>query len=102
MREVADFLICPLPLLCFLSPECQTIAFKFAAKLIIHHLQNHQQVREMELVNSFVILEFLVVAVMWLLLDASPKLVFFLCPFIIFDIMSSSLNTLPCSEMTEP
>lgn len=62
MTEIAGFLICPL--LCFLSPEGQTIALKFASKLIIHHLQSHQQVREMELVNSFVILEVLVIAVM--------------------------------------
>lgn len=56
MTEIADFLKCPL--LFFLSPEGQTIALKFASRLIIHLLQNHQQVREMELVNSFVILEF--------------------------------------------
>lgn len=74
MAEIVVFLICPLP--CFLSPEGQTIALKFASKLIIHLLQNHQQVREMELVKSFVILEFLVIAVVWLLLDPSPRLVF--------------------------
>ncbi|NXC96033.1 THADA protein, partial [Certhia familiaris] len=28
------------------SPEGQTIALKFASKLIIHHLQNHQQISE--------------------------------------------------------
>uniref|UniRef100_A0A8C5T6V2 tRNA (32-2'-O)-methyltransferase regulator THADA n=1 Tax=Malurus cyaneus samueli TaxID=2593467 RepID=A0A8C5T6V2_9PASS len=28
------------------SPECQTIALKFASKLIIHLLQNHQQISE--------------------------------------------------------
>lgn len=76
MAEIAGFLICPLP--CFLSPEGQTIALKFASKLIIHLLQTHQQVREMDLINSFVILEVLVIeAVVWLLLDPSPKLVFF-------------------------
>lgn len=64
MTEITGFLICPLPFL--LSPESQTIALKFASKLVIHLLQNHQQVREIELVNSFVILEFLVIALIWL------------------------------------
>lgn len=77
MAEIAAFfffLIHSLP--CFSSTEVQSIALKFASKLVIHLLQNHQQVREMELLNNFVILEFLVIEVMWLLLDRSPKFVF--------------------------
>lgn len=36
----------------FLSAEIQSVALKFASKLVMHLLQNHQQVRENEQLNS--------------------------------------------------
>lgn len=53
------------------------MAFKFASKLVVHLLENHQQVSGTEWPNDFVVQEFLVAEVVWLLLVVSPKLVFF-------------------------
>lgn len=100
MAERGAYLICSLP--CFLSTEVQSIALKFASKLVNYLLQDHQQVRETELLNSFVIVKVLVVEVTWLLLDRSPSLCFLLCPCTFPGIMSSSLNTLPHSDMKLP
>lgn len=57
------------------------MAFKFASKLVVHLLENHQQVSGTEQPNDFVAQEFSVAEVVWLLLVVSPKLVFFCVTF---------------------